>query len=111
MSNIILNLKRGKTLLVKGPHLNRDNIEIIDQNGFKLKSILMFAAGTGISPMLQIIDWYVLKYYNRLNSTIRKENWKGPQIYLVWVLKSLKHNYVKYIGLEKYARDLSGIFK
>lgn len=56
------------------------------------KPIVLIAAGTGISPMIQLVDFYIkeqekLKFF--------------PPIFLIWILKSPEHNYREWIGLNE----------
>ena len=57
MSKVLTKLKIGKTIRVQGPKVSPDTLKCV--NAIKWKSMLMFAAGTGIAPMLQLVDSFL----------------------------------------------------
>lgn len=97
MSEFFLGLKTGKLLLAQGPKVAPKTLYKAESE--KWKSVVMLAGGTGITSMLQIIDYYL-------------EEQKGyghcPFLYLVWVLKSPGHNYHSSLGLRERIRKSKG---
>jgi hypothetical protein len=102
MSKYLMSLKPGKRLLVQDPKINPPTIEKVDQEQWK--TVVMLAAGTGLSPMLQLIDHYLASYDEEGRGNRRR-------LFLVWVLKSRKHAYPEAVGLEERARRSNGRFK
>ncbi|CAJ1928336.1 unnamed protein product [Cylindrotheca closterium] len=89
----------GKTLPIFGPTVNP---KVLQQLGTtpRSKSLILFAAGTGIAPMLQLIDFYSPK---RMKDS--------PSIFLIWILKSPMHNYNEWIGLGEHVKVFKRKFR
>lgn len=102
MSKIFLNIKPNKTILCQGPLVSHRTIQMIDQGW---KTVIMLAAGSGISPMLQVIDNY-MKGFAGQNFPRRSSQW--PRMFIIWFLKSHHHNYADMLGLESRARRSRG---
>jgi len=99
MSSILFNAKEGKMLLVQGPRNVRDEFwDKIDDGVKQYKTVFMLAAGTGILPLIQIIDYYLFVRQN-------------IQFFLVWLIKSPKHDFERILGLSERERKSSGYFK
>ena len=98
MSKFLLSQKVGKVLLAQGPGINTRVLDKIDS--FEWKTVVMIAGGTGVSPMIQLINYYL---------------WLGvsemPYLFLVWNLKSPNHGYEHILGLEDLERRANGKFK
>ena len=95
MSKFLLSQKVGKVLLAQGPRINTRLLDKIDS--FEWKTVVMIAGGTGVSPMIQLINYYL---------------WLGvsemPYLFLVWNLKSPDHGYEHVLGLEDLERRAKG---
>jgi hypothetical protein len=100
ISKACLGWKVGNVLAVQGPSINPTVLESIASTD-RSKIVTMFASGTGVAPMLQLIDFYSSP--SRLNS--------APLLFLVWVVKGAEHNYSEWIGLEEKAEQLRGKFR
>eukprot|EP00980_Cylindrotheca_fusiformis_P016407 scaffold4891_cov140-Cylindrotheca_fusiformis.AAC.4 len=100
ISKASLEWKVGKALAIQGPTVNPDvlnSITSINRNTI----VTLFASGTGIAPMLQLIDFYCAP--SRVES--------APHIFLVWVLKGPEHDYSEWIGLDKKVNRMRGKFR
>mmetsp|Transcript_13448 Transcript_13448/g.25308 ORF Transcript_13448/g.25308 Transcript_13448/m.25308 type:complete len:1223 (+) Transcript_13448:3-3671(+) len=96
MSKFFLGLRHGKALLAQGPKTNPKILEKCSPD--RWRTIFMLAAGTGVSSMLQLIDYCIsAKSCSRL--------------YLIWILKSPDHDYQDVIGLPSRAKRSKGKFK
>jgi len=101
MSNILNKIKQGKRLLIKGPLMCRDIfLQKIDDGIKQYNTLLLMAAGTGITSLMSI-----------LNYCINGHDQKGPRIYLIWLVKSPKHDYSKMLNLDDLVDKSSGRFK
>ena len=96
MSKVFLRLKPGKMLLVQGPNINASTLDTIGSKDWRY--VVMIAAGTGISPMLQLINCYL-------------DSESFPAMFLIWVLKGPAHKYSEEVGLKKLSKLSSGKFK
>lgn len=94
-----LSWRVGKTLPVFGPTINPKVLEQISAT-LPNDTVILFAAGTGIAPMLQLIDLYSPK---RVKET--------PHIFLIWLLKNPQHNYNEWIGMEDQVKVFKGKFR
>lgn len=101
MSKHFLNLKPNKTILCKGPLVNNKTIEKLMEGW---KDVVMFAAGTGISPMLQLMDFFTNGGSGSLEVAC-------PQMYVVWIVKDQEHNYTDILALQSRARRSHGRLK
>lgn len=100
ISKASLAWKIRKPLAVQGPSINPDIINGVAS--VTASTVLtLFAAGTGIAPMLQLLDFYAEP---ARSSSV-------PHIFLIWVLKGPEHNYSDWLGLEQRADKLQGKFK
>merc|ERR1712087_184382 len=68
----------------------------------------MIAAGTGVSPMLQVIDFYLSRLHGQFPSS---RNIVIPDLYLMWIIKSEEYNYSSALGLEQRIESSKGKFK
>jgi cytochrome b involved in lipid metabolism len=100
MSTFLMGLKVGKTVLVQGPKINPKTLAKVDS--LHWKSVVMLAAGTGISPILQLIDHYLAS---------QSDGRPSPQLFLVWILKSPQHAYPEAVDLNERVKFSSGRFK
>jgi len=79
---------------VQGPSTNSNVLKKIQKDNWE--SIVMFAGGSGVAPMLQTINYYLKSF---------------QPLFLVWVLKSPKHNYVEEIDLDELSKRSKGRLK
>ncbi|CAJ1957528.1 unnamed protein product [Cylindrotheca closterium] len=100
ISKASLEWKIGKALAVQGPSVNPKVLQSL-VSITSSTVMTLFAAGTGIAPMLQLLDFYTEP--SRRSST--------PNIFLIWVLKGPEHNYSDWLGFEERAKQLQGKFK
>merc|ERR1711862_888245 len=101
MSNVLHNIKVGQRLLLQGPiHCKRDFLRNIDDGVKKWKTVFIIAAGTGISTMINLVNYYLFQSYE-----------KNVRFHLVWFLKSPKHNYAEIVGLKELEMKSGGYFK
>jgi len=100
ISKASLEWKIGKPLAVQGPSINP---KILNSLAPITPStvVTLFAAGTGIAPILQLLDFYA--------DPARRSS--APHIFLIWVLKGPEHNYSDWLGFEQKAKKLNGKFK
>lgn len=98
MSTVLLDLKRGKSLLVKGPAVNPSTIQRFDNTDWG--SVVMIAAGTGIAPMLQVIEFYLSSPPNRAK----------PRLFLLWIIKGPEYDYSQSLGLQQQVERSRGLF-
>mmetsp|Transcript_35416 Transcript_35416/g.85880 ORF Transcript_35416/g.85880 Transcript_35416/m.85880 type:complete len:1612 (-) Transcript_35416:38-4873(-) len=100
ISKASLEWKIGKALAVQGPSINPKALQgLVSITSSSV--VTLFAAGTGIAPMLQLLDFY--SEPSRRSSI--------PHIFLIWVLKGPEHNYSDWLGFEDRAEKLQGKFK
>jgi len=100
MSNFLLSLKNGKMLLASGPTVSQMAKDQLERQDWK--SIVMLASGTGISSMLQLIDYYLTK---------AQQLCKCPSLFLIWIVRSPKDNYGALLGLESRVKRFRGRLK
>jgi len=101
MSDVLSNIKCGKTLLINGPlYCSNEFLNKIDDGVNNYKKVFCIAAGTGILSMIQIINHYLF----RLDQ-------KEVRFYLIWLLKSPKHNYGQILELDELSRKSGRYFK
>lgn len=100
ISKASLEWKIGKALAVQGPSINPKVLQSL-ASITSSTVVTLFAAGTGIAPMLQLLDFYAEP---SRGSSI-------PHIFLIWVLKGPEHNYSDWLSFEERAEKLQGKFK
>jgi len=109
MTKIFLDMRVGKVLLAQGPTVNQETVTTFRTGGWS--SVVMIAAGTGVSPMLQVIDYYIGKLsaeFKGLESTMDTE---VPNLYLMWIVKGPKYNYAETLALDSRVERSNGKFK
>jgi len=91
----------GKRLLIQGPMKCNDNfLQQIDDGIKRHNMLFLIAAGTGITSLMSIVNYYIWGYDE-----------KGPKIYLIWLVKSGTHNFSKTLSLDDLVEKSSGRFK
>jgi cytochrome b involved in lipid metabolism len=96
MSKFLHGLRTGKVLLAQGPKTNPSVLNKINSQNWT--TVVMIAAGTGIAPMLQLIDSFLSKG-------------SCPAIYLIWILKTPEHSFQESIGLDSRVHRSRGLFR
>uniref|UniRef100_A0A7S1FVP3 Cytochrome b5 heme-binding domain-containing protein n=1 Tax=Corethron hystrix TaxID=216773 RepID=A0A7S1FVP3_9STRA len=108
MSNLLIKKKANfkVSLQIQGPKINISSFNIL--NSKKWSKLVLVAAGSGISPMLQLIDHFLEKI---LSSD--EESLCEPQIVLVWLLsdKESSYKYTKATRIDRKAQKLRGYLK
>ena len=99
MSNFILGLKRGQLLLAQGPKVSPPVVNMFSKPTWN--SVVFFAGGSGIAPMLQVIDFYLEKEHRD----------EIPFLFLVWVVKSPAHGFHETLGITHRIRASGGRLK
>lgn len=100
MSSALFNIKEGKRLLIQGPRKVKDEFwNKINHGVNQCKFVFMLAAGTGILPLIQIIDYHLHQHSGNV------------RFFLVWLIKGPKHGYEKTLGLNDRERKSRGYFK
>ncbi|CAB9503323.1 Dual oxidase 1 [Seminavis robusta] len=106
MSRILLDMSKGKLLLVQGPTVCPSLVQTFQDA--RWESIVMIAAGTGIAPMLQVIDYLLVESEERVRSPATG---KPVRMFLMWIMKGPEYNYGKQLGLDRRVQHSRGRFK
>ena len=105
MCNFLSQKKVKSHIMVRGPYIMSSVLDKID--GHRWKNVLLLASGTGIAPMLPIIDYFLDPLGKNIReSTPPKSKYDGrPRILLVWILKSKTHNFEGSAQLHKWLEN------
>jgi hypothetical protein len=109
LSKILLDTRMGKMMLAQGPTVNQEIVQVFRKGGWK--SVVLIAAGTGISPMLQVIDFYLSRLSSEFRGVESKLDSDCPDIYLMWIVKGPKYNYSDALALDTRVERSQGKFK
>jgi Cytochrome b5-like Heme/Steroid binding domain len=105
MSAVLLDIRTGKSILAKGPVVNPSIIQRFENLAWE--TIVMVAAGTGIAPMLQVIDRYLSRSASKTDASTKS----FPRMLLVWVVSGPGYDYSESLGLEKLIGETRGAFR
>jgi cytochrome b involved in lipid metabolism len=109
LSKILLDTRMGKMMLAQGPTVNQEIVQVFRTGGWK--SVVLIAAGTGVSPMLQVIDFYLSRLSSEFRGVESKLDSDCPDLYLMWIVKGPKYNYSDALALDTRVERSQGKFK
>jgi len=109
MTKILLDARVGNVLLAQGPTINQETVTKFHTGGWR--SVVMIAAGTGVSTMLQVIDYYIMKLSTEFNKMTSELETEVPNMYLMWIVKGPEYNYAETIALDARVDKSQGKFK
>lgn len=109
LSKILLDTRMGKMMLAQGPTVNQEVVQVFRTGGWK--SVIMIAAGTGVSPMLQVIDFYLSRLSSEFTGVESRLDSACPDLYLMWIVKGPKYDYSEALALDTRVERSQGKFK
>mmetsp|Transcript_22791 Transcript_22791/g.25964 ORF Transcript_22791/g.25964 Transcript_22791/m.25964 type:complete len:1587 (-) Transcript_22791:233-4993(-) len=107
MSKYLLCLKPGKNILCQGPLTSQSVVQKLKRHW---ETIVMVAAGTGVSPMLQLVDDFIARNRKQQHRTLEEKERGGPCMFLVWLVEGPQQNYSKLLGLNQRVAESNGHF-
>ena len=85
MSTFLFSKKKNSHIMVQGPMANEVVIDKVCNDEDKKREVMLIAAGTGIAPMLQIIDHFLDERETSGLEPPTASNVK-PRIFLCWIV-------------------------
>eukprot|EP00980_Cylindrotheca_fusiformis_P007157 scaffold1505_cov118-Cylindrotheca_fusiformis.AAC.7 len=109
LSKILLDTRMGKMMLAQGPTVNQETVQAFRTGSWE--TVVMIAAGTGVSPMLQVIDFYLSRLSSDFGGVASKLDSHCPDLFLMWIVKGPQYNYSEALALDTRVEVSQGKFK
>lgn len=108
MSSALTRKKSGSHIMVQGPLVREQVLRKLDHR--KSRGVMLIAQGTGLSPMLQVIDYLLDGASDRKLKLSGSPRTERPRIFLAWICQSSKHSFEDAAQLRERAERARGHF-
>lgn len=110
MSTFLSSKKKNSHIMVQGPMANEVVIDKVCNDEDKKREVMLIAAGTGIAPMLQIIDHFLDERESSGLEPPTACNVK-PRIFLCWIVYCPSLSFEEAAGLRERAQKFGANFR
>ena len=111
MSTFLQTKKKGGHVMIQGPLANEMVIDKIHDDQKQKREVILIAAGTGIAPMLQMVDHFLDERETSGLEPPTARNATKPQVFLCWIVYCPSLSFEGAAGLRERSKRFSSSFR